>query len=44
LSNSPWILGAPHNGLAMLSQISRRISKAQPVDRSDVSIASANTI
>src|SRR6476661_10357533 len=27
LSNSPWILGAPHNGLAMLiSRISRRIS------------------
>src|ERR1700742_4393173 len=27
LSNSPWIRGAPHNGLAMLiSRISRRIS------------------
>src|ERR1700722_15393367 len=29
LSNSPWIRGAPHSGLAMLiSRISRRISTA----------------
>src|SRR6266850_5413730 len=29
LRSSPWILGAPHNGLAMLiSRISRRISNA----------------
>ncbi|OKO66807.1 hypothetical protein AC630_41300 [Bradyrhizobium sp. AS23.2] len=29
LRSSPWILGAPHNGLAMLiSQISRRISNS----------------
>src|SRR3982751_3725914 len=27
LSNSPWILGAPHNGLArLISRISRRMS------------------
>src|ERR1700732_1831287 len=29
LRSSPWILGAPHNGLAMLiSRISRRISNS----------------
>src|SRR3954451_13102331 len=39
LSNSPWIRGAPHNGLAMLiSRISRRISNdtvGRPQQRRD---------
>ena len=44
LSNSPWIRGAPHSGLAMLiSQISLRISGGI-VGHHDVSTSSANTL
>src|SRR6478735_9512240 len=38
LSNSPWILGAPHNGLAtLISRISRRISNDTVVSASAAS-------
>jgi hypothetical protein len=45
LSNSPWIRGAPHNGLVMLiSRISRRISNRTVGRPQRVAISSANTI
>jgi hypothetical protein len=45
LRSSPWMRGAPHNGLAMLiSRISRRISNGTAGRRSGAAISSANTI
>src|SRR5258706_10644461 len=45
LRGSPWMRGAPHNGLAtLISRINRRIPTTQSVGRSGVAISSANTI
>jgi hypothetical protein len=45
LRSSPWILGAPHNGVGVLiSRISGGFPTTPLVDRSGVAISSANTI
>jgi hypothetical protein len=45
LRNSPWILGTPHNGLAMPSRGSAgEFPTVQLVGHSGAAISSANTI